>query len=339
MTPEDLASVWDKLRKDATSSNDPTSRVYRALGKTTRGVRASYRPDEDRTELLVEVPASWQHAKEPPQWQGIDIDILPLNVSKDASHHLGLALMDTASEDVFLHFASDLTNMLEDVSDATARATIVEECLQKWNRFFMRGGPTGLSLKGQMGLFAEILFLCDLLESGMEALNALSAWKGPERGYHDFDHNGEVVEVKSTSVKEPRKVWISNERQLDERGTRSLHLLAVTLAHTQGGGKTLPSLIEEVRHKLHSIPGAEGAFDGRLLQAGYLKRHAQRYKRNFTTLKTDAYAISDRTPRIVDLPPGLGDIKYTVLLSALDNASVDYQSIVNLVSGGNDASK
>jgi len=334
MTPEQLSTLWHDLRHEAITADKPVSRVYRALGETTVGVRASYRPEEDRTELLVEVPVGWQHSRPMPEWQGIDMSILSLQLGSDSPNHLSLTLEDSASEDVFLYFTSDLTSELEGITDSQRRARTMGECIDKWNRFFLRAGPAGLSLRSQMGLFGELCLLKELLNSDLPAVDTLTSWKGPDRGYHDFDIDGQVIEVKTTSGKEPRKIWISNERQLDDRGTVNLYLLVYTIARTKGGGKTLPEMIESIRGLFRGEPGAEPAYQRKLIQTGYLLRHEMRYKHSFTVLKTELFSVTDSIPRIVELPTGMGDIRYSVLVSSCSNSSVDYYATIAKVIGG-----
>ncbi len=59
----ELEKLWSELRNEAESSQRPLSRVYRALGKTAVGVRASFVPAEQTYELLIEIPADWEKGR------------------------------------------------------------------------------------------------------------------------------------------------------------------------------------------------------------------------------------------------------------------------------------
>jgi hypothetical protein len=63
--------------------------------------------------------------------------------------------------------------------------------------------------------------------------------------------DGKKVEVKSTIQKIPRNITISNEVQLDDKGTTSLHLFVLTLDHSDSG-LSLPKMIEKLRTRLKS---------------------------------------------------------------------------------------
>ncbi len=339
MSPEDLSLLWNELKADAANAADTLSRVYRALGDTAIGVRASYQSSKDKVELLIEIPPIWKQRNNLPQWQGVDIDVIPLTIASGSTHQLCISLEDSASEDVFFHFSSDLTAELEGITDCMIRARIVAECLAKWDRFFMKAGASGLSVPAQMGLFAELCCLMRLIEHGLDPYSALASWKGPERGYHDFDVRGNVIEVKSTSSKEPRKVWINNERQLDESGTKSLHLLVNTIAQSDGGGETLPVKVEQVRKRVSSSPGAGFLYDRKLLEAGYLSRHVPRYHRHFTVTKEEVCRVGPITPRIIALPNGVGNIRYTILVSACMNQPIQPDDIFSSIVRNHDANE
>lgn len=65
------------------------------------------------------------------------------------------------------------------------------------------------------GLFAEIVFLMELIDRQMSSGAAVEAWLGPERSHQDFMFGNTAVEVKSLSGAERSSVRISSEDQLE----------------------------------------------------------------------------------------------------------------------------
>ena len=217
------------------------------------------------------------------------------------------------------------------------RVREIEEALLRWGRFFEKCGPDGLSASEQRGLFAELLWIERLLEHDLDPGSAVASWKGCDRGYHDFDLDGRVVEVKSTMTKEPRHVRISNERQLDDRGLVSLHLYVATLHSSEGGGTTLPELVERLRLRLASA-SALPRLERSLVTAGYLDGHAARYDAHYVVKAEELFEVTPGFPRIVELPQGTGRLRYTVEISACSQFEIQAPEYLDsLNSGGADA--
>src|SRR3546814_15120322 len=72
-----------------------------------------------------------------------------------------------------------------------------------------------LSIEEVRGLFAEIVFLTELIDRQMSSSDAVEAWLGPERSHQDFIFGNTAVEVKSLSGAERSSVRISSEDQLE----------------------------------------------------------------------------------------------------------------------------
>lgn len=332
--PRDISRIWEELLAEADSGQDPASRVYRALGDTAVGIRAGVIPRDRVLEVLIEVPPAWEGAKSLPEWRGMSFEVLPLSLlPRQHAHHLRLHLRDQEHKPIFLAFCEDLLDALEGTSDAEARVTEIEASIARWERFFEKCGPGGLSATEQRGLFAELVWMLSMREAGVPAVAAVSSWKGCERGYHDFDLSGSIVEVKSTVAKEPRSVTISNERQLDDRGLRSLHLFVLTLHAMQGGGTTLPGVVQSLRESLAVSPGALSKFERRLVSAGYLEQHAPLYTTHYTVRGRELFRVAEGFPRIVLVPPGVGHLRYSVALAACQSHLVDLASYLTELGG------
>jgi hypothetical protein len=160
-----------------------------------------------------------------------------------------------------------------------------------------------------------------MIGKGIADSVTINSWKGCERGYHDFDLMGHVVEVKTTMTKEPRKIWISNERQLDERGLVDLHLFVLTLIKAEIGGETLPGIVQSLRLCLSGA--AAGKFENSLREAGYLDMHKDLYRSCYTAHSEELFQVIQGFPRIITLPTGTGDLGYSVVLSACTAFSKD----------------
>lgn len=321
---EAVASVWQDLEREGQRRVFPAERLYRALGADAIGIRASYLPGQNILELLIEVPRGWAGDSVIPQWRGMGHEVLNLELPpRKEARHLRLFLVSAEHRKVFLMVCEDLVAAIEGITDASFRVREIEICLLRWKLFFEKHGQEGLSIEMQQGLFAELMWLKRLLDADADPLKAVMAWKGCTRGYHDFEYNGKVVEVKSSRTKEPRNVTVNNERQLDDTGLRSLHLYVLSVHMVDNGGMTLPELTGSVKAGLTGAPSALTEFRNKLVNAGYLDIDADRYTTQLIIKSEDFYQVIEGFPRITSVPLGVGDLRYKVFLSACESFRVD----------------
>lgn len=161
------------------------------------------------------------------------------------------------------------------------------------------------------------------MDSGLQPWVVLGSWEGYKRSFHDYDLNGHVVEVKTTMTKEPRKVKISNERQLDSIGIGSLHLMVFTLMKSSDDGETLPELVSSLYQKLSDTPELNRILESKLITSGYLDVHKDKYSDKFKIKIQELFEITSDFPRITELPNGIGDISYSLTLSAANDYLVN----------------
>ena len=319
MNPSVATSIWEELEREGRGQKQPAERLFRALGASAVGIRAGYLPGKDVLELLIEVPPSWSGDSVIPNWRGMGHEIIDLSLPpRQESLHLRLFLVNQEYREIFLMVCEDLVSALEGITQASLRVKEIETCLLRWRHFFERSGTDGLSIEMQQGLFAELTWLSNLLEAGIDPEKTISSWKGCERGYHDFDLNGHVVEVKSTKTKEPLSVLISNERQLDDNGLLSLHLYALSVHFADGGGMTLPDRVEGLGSGLDIVPAVSDLFRKKLLSAGYLDQHAYLYTQHLLIKSETLYQVIKGFPRITATPLGVGDLRYRVFLASCE---------------------
>jgi hypothetical protein len=311
-----LEKTWNELLTEVGPS-DPTRRLFRLLGSTAVGVRASVIPIDRILELLVEVPLTWSFGNKLPEWRGMAFSLLPWVIPPRREHQqLVLSLRDEGQKSIFLAYCNDLVRSLEGVVNTKDRVSKIEESIVRWGRFFEKCGSEGLSVFQQAGLFAELTWLELLLSTKLSPDEAIASWKGCERNFHDFDLSGDVVEVKSSMTKEPQQITISNERQLDDRGLKSLHLFFVALRRAEGGARSLPQKVESILRSLSPSTPASIRFRDCLTNAGYLDHHASHYRSHFIIKEQMLFRVHDKFPRIIDPPDGVARIKYGVLISA-----------------------
>ncbi len=332
---EELDVLWSALEDEAESGEFSEGRVYRRLDlEKETGIRLGVVLPGKVRELLVQVEESDTSHLSPPNWIGMGFETVTMDAPKPRTRHLRLFLEASEHRSVFSTVSADIVATLLDVERPTTRIAHLQGCLDRWTRFFQTYGFSGLSSPAQRGLFGELRWLERALDTEVDPLLAVESWKGCHRDYHDFELHGTVVEVKTTTTKEPRTVRIQNERQLDDQGFESMYLYVLSIHVARSGGQGLPELVAELRRTLRGHREARFKFENSLRDAGYLDVHANAYTESYLTKKEEVFHVGDGFPRIISPPSGVGDISYSLVLSACTHFEVPVEDAITTFAGG-----
>ena len=314
-----IRQTWEELEREYTSVADNYQRSYRRLDlEKEDGIRLSCISPGNIWELLIEAGGvSEKVVINFPKWKGMKFEVLVLDVPRKDTGHISFSLERRENRDIFVSVCGDLIRGLDGCLTNESRRAEIANFLTRWSRFFERYGQEGLSPERQRGLYGELWWLRRMINADINLSAIVNSWKGCERGYHDFEVNGNVVEVKTTMTKEPRRIIINNERQLDDQGLDSLYLFVLTLKKMDKGGETLPGIIESIRNCFSGKP-SEYLFEHALREAGYVDIHAYLYKSNYSVVKEELLHVQEGFPRITDVPQGIGDLQYSVTLAACE---------------------
>jgi uncharacterized protein YbaR (Trm112 family) len=310
--------IWASLDRDA--------------GKSRRDghIRHHIHPDVSNLELYLaaSVPdrrrSLWvridrEHAEgaaKLPKWNGLDISVVLGKERPKPKTYLLIMQGENGPSDMFEAIIEDICQSLLANRRKPPFATISNR-LEAWKHFFEERGGEFLSRQEQLGLFGELWFLRAHLIPSLGAEKAIQAWTGPSGQNHDFKVGRIAFEVKSTAVKQHHKFCISNERQLDTTGFSDLRLVSLSF-ETVGGGESLPSIVVQISDLLGDQQKVSDQFHAKMLQAGYTRFHDQHYQQCYAHRQTRVFDVREGFPRLLerDLPNGVGDITYTIMLSA-----------------------
>ena len=313
-----LSALWKELTREVREMSNFKGRKLRSFKiNNEHRFRLSCVSPGEYIELLIETESDREKSFYTlPKWQGMKFDLIEIDVPNEGTRYFCLRLENEAFRDIFVAVCADLAEILER-DPSKNREEIFIEFVNRWTSFFKNFGDKKLSLSRQQGLFGELWWIAQLLEKNIPPIKILSSWIGCERSYHDFDFEGNVVEVKTTMTKEPRKVWINNERQLDPKGLISLHLLVLSTVKSTKGGQSLPAMINSIYSKFLNNHSCYLKFTEKLQNAGYIKSHSRGYTETFTISKNELFEVKDDFPNITKFPDGIGDIKYSLTVSVL----------------------
>ena len=317
----DLENIWLSLEKDLEKNQVP--RAYRRLDlKKETGIRISVSSPSMSKEILIEIDEKDDFIFKPPHWMGMRFETIHLDSPGIKTKHVRLFLEMPEYNDIFSTVCVGIIQCLITLKKPTTRMRQLQTCLDHWTNFFKKFGIDGLSKEAQMGLFGEMRLLELLIEKNKDYQKLVKSWKGCEGSFYDFELEGKIIEVKTTQQKEPRKIWINNEKQLDERGFVSLYIYVFSVQTVESGAQTLPDIINKIKVKIGEGKEALSIFESKLGSAGYLDIHVPIYETGYIIKKEEAYKPAEGFPRILELPNGVGDIKYSLNLSACSDYSV-----------------
>lgn len=314
-----LEETWQQLERDATKSNRHGILRRRIYSESSCDLFVGIERPSGRRLLLIQVHQSAAKRMESlPRMRGCEITFAQLPEDAADRGSVCVFLNEARFTDVFTSLSEDLARHLNAVhGDAEIVEALVGRLL-RWQKFLERSAD-GLGEDAQRGLFGELWFLRHYLFGAVGFLEAVKAWKGPEKAIHDFQLLGLSVEVKTTIAKQHTKLMISSERQLDGSSVKRLIAFHLAVETNRTGPMTLASLVREVRSCLSQDAEARDLLEDLLLDAGYHDRHEELYANvAYAARALQAFDVRDGFPRLTEtsLPPGVGDLSYSIVISS-----------------------
>lgn len=240
------------------------------------------------------------------------------NLRKDGRYAISFTLVDKEQEDVFISMSSDIIEFSK--SEQTPQDSL-KRALQRyaaWMKLLDHKRNALLSQNEQKGLLAELLFLKNEIEKGVQPSEAISGWVGPDGADQDFLYTDGWHEVKATGVSSSQ-ITISSVEQLDNTEDGELVIFRIdkcSPAHTNA--TTLYALVHELFCLMAANTTALDDFVLKLGAAGYIDTEEYN-KQYFMVSAKQCYNVNETFPRILrdDLPDEIVNIEYLLDLPSL----------------------
>jgi hypothetical protein len=142
-----------------------------------------------------------------------------------------------------------------------------------------------------------------------------------------------TIEVKTYSPSEGAKVWISDPMQLEPDHGVPLILACQELARSEDRALVLAGHVDRICRALGEDALLVTDYQDLLAGRGYLPAHAPLYAESFRLGALRSFSVSNNFPRILpaEVPPGVGDVKFSVSLSAIEPFRVSSEERVGPV--------
>lgn len=289
--------------------------------------------------LLVEVDAAAiPPISEWPSSRGFEVVPHRRSAGPRGAVWIVLGLKSERFGETFAVLAEDVASHVAAAADARAGVRALLGRLRTWQEFLRRHDLEAMSEREQTGLFAELDFLEAFILPRLAASEALTSWKSPEDGLHDFRFLDRAVEVKGTTRVPPERFSVSCLAQLDEMAVGRLLLVNVSLAEGGEAAVSLPDLVERIRGRLATEQlTAAIRFTELLASRGYLDVHARSYEaRRLRIAERQAFRVETGFPRLRprDVPDGIIECSYEVSLAGCIPFRLDPDDLERLLFGG-----
>lgn len=225
--------------------------------------------------------------------RGIDVVRTP---AASGGGRYSLLLRQNENWEIFALLCRDLVGVAQTQISSRDLIGRMEVRLRKWQRLLARDLSSVLSVETQMGLFAELSFMKDVLGPRVGFASSVQGWCGPEKDKQDFSFDTNAIEIKSYITSKGPTVWISSPRQLwSEKPNRYLAAHAISISET---GQTLDELSCSIRGQLSENLDALDSFDKKLIDYGFIKEiHAEQSSR-FICDRVSIFRVIDGFPRV-----------------------------------------
>ena len=313
MTNPDLASFWSAIE------TPPAGAMAGGCPPELAALGVILAVDHTGLRHLL-VPAHPDDA--PPaqsETRGLEVRVDELRIGDSpARWFFDVACRDATVHPNFVVLAGEVIGELDE-SAAEPRRTL-GRILERW-RWFWGAPPGGLTDEEALGLFGELWFFEYWLGLRVESLDA---WQGPTGDRHDFKWPAASVEVKATRVRSDGSAEhrISNLDQLEDPETGDLYLFSLRVTPDPIAHHSLADSVDRIRATLESDPTGVHRLDELLGRVGFSPAHRQQYATPLRVVAEELYRVCDDFPRLTrdrftgGIPPGVGDIVYTLDLGA-----------------------
>ncbi|GGF35539.1 hypothetical protein GCM10011321_28280 [Youhaiella tibetensis] len=256
-----------------------------------------------------------QYRKNTTTINGIDVDLR----GEAGRQRLVLTLEEQIDRDLFGGLCSTLIAALGNASDAPTSLAVALAHIRRWKTFLSGRAAHHLTPEQVRGLFAELVFLEEMLDRGGTAPAAVQAWLGPEMSHQDFIFGNTAVEIKSLSGTERSTVRISSEDQLESLNDNLfLRVYRLSDLPDAAGARSLNDQVVRIQARL-AAPEQIESFDRKLV----LHRYAPLPEYDAPLLVVSAVrtfrVAGDNFPRLArsGLPEGVARVAYDIRIEAL----------------------
>jgi len=272
-----------------------------------------------RKHVLVRLPQS-QEPLQSTDARGLQVTTAIAQIGDNPrDRYIDILCLDPSQDRLFATLGEDLIESLS--RSASPENEVVLQTIARW-RAFWTVKSAGFTLEQAIGLFGELWFFQRWL--GSDAAQA--KWMQTLGARHDFQWNAASVEVKTAQAASVATAThhIVSLDQLDDPATGQLYLFSLLILEDALSTNTLEALISRISSELEPDPVALASFRQKLASYGFVPSASPFSSRPIRVIREALYIVRTDFPRLTrqtfssGVPPGIGDIQYTLAVSACE---------------------
>jgi len=247
------------------------------------------------------------------------------------SNYIVLELTDSSFFDLFDDLILSIYSHIYQLDEVDVYANIFIQIFYKWSEFFEEKESHKLSLESIKGIWGELFVLKGLIEesNSFKINEILNSWRGLYDEAHDFVLDEKDIEVKTKDLSH-LSVKISSEYQLEEELDKSLELWVLSVEIDFIKGKSISTLIEEIKLLVVNKMGDFSIVLTALLQKNILMSNIHQYD-NYRFLEKEKLIFDCTHKDFPKLTQGntskaISNIRYKLQLSYLSDYLVSKES-------------
>ncbi len=238
-----------------------------------------------------------------------------------------LQLTDNSYYDLFDDLIISLYQRIKDISIIDQYSKEFIHTFYKWSEFFDDKKSELLSEDIIKGLFGEVLFLKELVDTASSSTinETLSFWKGPYDKGHDFEMPARDIEIKTKDITH-QEVKISSEFQLEPNFGKQMELTVVSVENDSQNGLSLKDLLFSTKRGITDLLGDSSILLKALSQKGLSFKNVHLYDHfRYKPISMVTYnCLEEGFPKLIksNIPREINTINYNIRLTTLSNFSV-----------------
>ncbi len=336
MRTNNYGQIWEEINHESKNNPDSGLIARKILSKSGQPVFLASDFGSGIRYLYIRIIFSpFINTERFPIFKGMEIVQVNTSIADCRNQDfLRISQVIPSTENIFELFISDICENIINLDDFQSLESTLFIILNQWKKFFEKNEQEILSLQAQQGLFGELAFFENYMLSNYSPYEAVAFWTGPQRANHDFQIENTAFEIKTTASKQHRKIYINSEKQLDGTGLKKLFLIVYSLnIHENSQERSLPTQINRIRTQIMNDSIALYRFEIQIAKSGYDKNWENLYKTGFSISNVSFYDVVEGFPCITQqgLVEGIGDIKYSIMVSACTQYRIEEQQFTKYV--------
>lgn len=237
----------------------------------------------------------------------------------DGKWTISINLIRNEQEEVFHILCCDLIEYSNRSSDEYEALQLIQQRLKQWNRLLENQKMVLMDESRKKGLIGELIYLMKQIEIGMNKVEVLNGWVGPEGSDQDFIFSDCWCEVKTIGLS-AEKISISSAEQLANRDYGEIAILRVDkCSQNRTNSFTLKEIVNKVNGIFNDNTQASETLEKKLSSYGYIDIPEYDSDKYYYS-GMQRFEIKEDFPRLtrINIPNGIDTVKYEISIASID---------------------